>query len=576
MITFGLSARLSAFIAIVAQAACFGTQVVTTSAPTPPPVPPAGPPQVTTPPTMPVSPAPSLATPAERLARYTTIRLQPDTAHLTGHERQMLPLLIDAAREMHAIYWEQSIGPRDSVMRAISDPTSRALADVNVGPWDRLDNKVPFVVGIGPKPAGANFYPRDMEKAEFDRAVAAGGARADSLKSLYTMVRRDAAGRLTTIPYSRFFAGANQRAAQKLRQAAALADDAGLRRYLTLLAAALVTDRYQPSDLAWMDMKHNTLDLVLGPIETYEDELFGYKAANEAFVLVKDQAWSARLAKYASQLPALQQGIPVDSQYKRERPGTDADLNAYDVVYVAGQANQASKTIAINLPNDEVVQLRKGSRRLQLKNAVRAKFDRILLPIAQELIVEDQRARVTFDAFFENVMFHEVAHGLGIKNTIDGKGTVRAALKEKAGALEEGKADILGLYMIRQLNAQGELGRESVEDNYVTFLASLFRSVRFGAGDAHGRANIVAFNFLQGAGAFAREASGKYRVDAVKMRAAADELSRQILVLQGNGDYAGVVRLYADLGTIGPQLQADLDRLKAKGIPVDIVYDQGR
>ena len=579
MITFGPSVRLSASIALVAQAACFGTQVVTTSAPVPAPVSPvspAVPPQVTTPPTMPVSPAPSLATPAERLARYTTIRLQPDTAHLTGHERQMLPLLIDAAREMHAIYWEQSIGPRDSVMRAISDPTSRALADVNVGPWDRLDNNVPFVVGIGPKPAGANFYPRDMTKEEFDRAVAGGGARADSLKSLYTMVRRDAAGRLTTIPYSRFFAGANQRAAQKLRQAAALADDAGLRRYLTLLAAALVTDRYQPSDLAWMDMKHNTLDLVLGPIETYEDELFGYKAANEAFVLVKDQAWSARLAKYASQLPALQRGIPVDSQYKRERPGTDADLNAYDVVYVAGQANQASKTIAINLPNDEVVQLRKGSRRLQLKNAVRAKFDRILLPIAQELIVADQRGRVTFDAFFENVMFHEVAHGLGIKNTIDGKGTVRAALKEKAGALEEGKADILGLYMIRQLNAQGELGRESVEDNYVTFLASLFRSVRFGAGDAHGRANIVAFNFLQRAGAFAREASGTYRVDAVKMRAAADELSRQILVLQGNGDYAGVVRLYADLGAIGPQLQADLDRLRAKGIPVDIVYDQGR
>ena len=579
MITFGPSVRLSASIALVAQAACFGTQVVTTSAPVPAPVSPvspAVPPQVTTPPTMPASPAPSLATPAERLARYTTIRLQPDTAHLTGHERQMLPLLIDAAREMHAIYWEQSIGPRDSVMRAISDPTSRALADVNVGPWDRLDNNVPFVVGIGPKPAGANFYPRDMTKEEFDRAVVGGGARADSLKSLYTMVRRDAAGRLIPIPYARFFAGANQRAAQKLRQAAALADDAGLRRYLTLLAAALVTDRYQPSDLAWMDMKHNTLDLVLGPIETYEDELFGYKAANEAFVLVKDQAWSARLAKYASQLPALQRGIPVDSQYKRERPGTDADLNAYDVVYVAGQANQASKTIAINLPNDEVVQLRKGSRRLQLKNAVRAKFDRILLPIAQELIVDDQRGRVTFDAFFENVMFHEVAHGLGIKNTIDGKGTVRAALKEKAGALEEGKADILGLYMIRQLNAQGELGRESVEDNYVTFLASLFRSVRFGAGDAHGRANIVAFNFLQRAGAFAREASGTYRVDAVKMRAAADELSRQILVLQGNGDYAGVVRLYADLGAIGPQLQADLDRLKAKGIPVDIVYDQGR
>ena len=579
MLTLSRSACRSTLGALLAQVACFGTPVVTTSAPIPPqvsPPPERTVPTVTPPPTIPMKPAPSLATPAERLARYTTVRLQPDTARLTGHERQMLPLLVDAAREMHGIYWEQSVGPRDSVMRTMPDSLSRSLAEVNIGPWDRLDNNVPFVVGIGPKPVGANFYPRDMTKDEFNRAVAAGGPRADSLKSLYTMVRRDAGGRLTTIPYSRFFGGANQRAAKKLQQAAALADDAGLRRYLTLLATALTTDRYQPSDLAWMDMKHNTLDLVLGPIETYEDELFGYKAANEAFVLVKDQAWSARLAKYASQLPALQLGIPVDPQYRRERPGTDADLNAYDVVYVAGQANQASKTIAINLPNDEVVQLRKGSRRLQLKNAVRAKFDRILLPISQELIVDDQRGRVTFDAFFANVMFHEVAHGLGIKNTIDGKGTVRAALKEKAGALEEGKADILGLYMIRQLNAQGELGRESVEDNYVTFLASLFRSVRFGAGDAHGRANIVAFNFLQQAGAFAREASGKYRVEPARMRAAADELSRQILVLQGNGDYDGVTRLYADMGAIGPQLQSDLDRLKAKGIPVDIVYDQGR
>jgi len=477
---------------------------------------------------------------------------------------------------MHGIYWQQVIGPRDSVMRAITDPISHELADINVGPWDRLDSNRPFVAGVATKPEGANFYPRDMTKVEFERAVAAGGKRADSLKSLYTMVRRNASGTLVPILYSRYFAAANARAAAKLRQAAALADDKGLRRYLTLLATAVVTDHYQPSDFAWMDMKTNTLDIVLGPTETYEDELFGYKAANEAFVLVKDQAWSKRLSRFAAQLPELQRGIPVDPQYKAEKPGTDADLNAYNVVYVAGQANQGAKTIAINLPNDEEVQLKKGSRRLQLENAVRAKFDRILLPLAKELIADDQVSRVTFDAFFENVMFHEVAHGLGIKNTLDGKGTVRAALKERNGALEEGKADILGLYMIRQLNAKGEMGKESVEDNYVAFLASLFRSVRFGAGDAHGRANVVAFNFLQRMGAFTREANGKYRVDFVKMRAAADELSKQILVLQGNGDYAGVGKLYSDYGGISAQLQSDLDRLKTKGIPVDIIYDQDR
>jgi hypothetical protein len=514
--------------------------------------------------------------PAEQLSRYTTVRLSADTMALGRWERRMLPLLVDAAREMHGIYWMQAFGSRDSLLRNIPQADVRRLAEINVGPWDRLDDNAPFVPGVGPKLKGANFYPRDMTREEFERALEGGGARADSLKSLYTMVRRDASGRLVVIPYSRYFAAANERAASKLRQAATLAEDAGLRRYLTALATSLTTDHYQASDLAWMDMKRNTIDVVLGPIETYEDELFGYKAANEAFVLVKDLSWSARLAKYARMLPALQRGIPVPAAYKRERPGTDAELNAYDVIYVAGQANVGAKTIAINLPNDETVQLRKGTRRLQLKNAVRAKFDRILLPIATELISDDQLPRVTFDAFFENVMFHEVAHGLGIKSTIDGKGTVRAALKERAGALEEGKADILGLYMVRQLSAQGEMGRESIEDNYVTFLASLFRSVRFGAADAHGRANVVAFNYLREAGAFTRESSGKYRVDFARMRSAVDALSREILTLQGNGDYEGAARMYAQYGSLNATLQADLSRLRSKGIPVDIVYDQAR
>ena len=510
----------------------------------------------------------------ERLSRYTTVKLAVDTSKLTTRERRMLPLLIDAAREMNGIYWTQAYGDRDSLMRAITDAPTRELLEINVGPWDRLDNNTPFVAGVGPKPKGANFYPHDMTREEFERAVAAGGPHADSLKSLYTMVRRGTGGTLEPIPYSRFYAAANERAAAKLRAAAALAANAGLKRYLTLLATALTTDQYDASDLAWMDMKSNTLELVLGPIETYEDELFGYKASNESFVLIKDQAWSRRLAKYAKELPALQRGLPVAAAYKRETPGTDADLNAYDVIYVAGQANTGAKTIAINLPNDEDVQLKKGTRRLQLKNAMRAKFDRILQPIAQELIARDQLSRVTFDAFFENVMFHEVAHGLGIKNTLDGKGTVRAALKERAGALEEGKADILGLYMVRQLDARGEMGDESIEDNYVTFLTSLFRSVRFGAGDAHGRANVVAFNVLQDMGAFAREADGRYRVDFAKMREAADALSRGILTLQGNGDYAGVGQLYERRGVIGSALQADLARLESKNIPVDIVYDQ--
>jgi Peptidase family M49 len=523
------------------------------------------------------TPAPNPAaspTPAERLGRYITVKLDPDESKLTAKERQMLPLLVDAARAMDPIFWIESYGARDALMSRISDPSARRLADINFGPWDRLDDNAPFVPGFGRKPDGANYYPSDMTKAEFETAVAAGGARADSLKGLYTVVRRDATGKLYAIPFHTIFAAQNQLAASKLREAAALAEDPGLRNYLTLRAQALLTDDYQPSDFAWMDMKNNTLDIVIGPIETYEDALFGYKAAHEGVVLVKDRDWSERLQKYAALLPALQRGIPVAEEYKRETPGGASDLNAYDVVFVSGQANTGAKTIAINLPNDEEVQLKKGARRIQLKNAVRAKFDRILMPIAQELIVPDQLHNVTFDAFFGNVMFHEVSHGLGIKNTINGKGVVRTALKERYSALEEGKADILAMYMIRALNAQGQAASPNIEDNYVTLLASMFRSVRFGATDSHGRANVVAFNFLQKMGAFTREPSGKYRVDMAKMRDAADSLAARIIRIQGNVDYEDAGRLNAEFGAIGPVLQGDLARLGAKSIPVDIVYEQ--
>ncbi|HEU4629107.1 MAG TPA: hypothetical protein VFS08_05155 [Gemmatimonadaceae bacterium] len=512
---------------------------------------------------------------AAGLAKYTTVRLSADTAALSPKERQMIPLLVEAAKLMDDVYWREVYGDRERLLAALPTDSARRFARINYGPWDRLANDSAWVQGVGPRPPGSNFYPADLTKEEFEAAVAAGpAARADSLKSLYTLVHRDSAGGLVAVPYSRAFAEQHQRAAELLRRAAALAEDPGLRRYLTLRADALLSDDYRASDLAWMDMKDNTIDVVIGPIETYDDQLYGYKAAHEAFVLVKDTAWSQRLARYTTLLPALQRGLPVEERYRRETPGTDSDLNAYDAVYYAGQANAGSKTIAINLPNDEQVQLQKGTRRLQLKNAIRAKFDANLLPIARELIAPDQLPQVTFDAFFENVMFHEVAHGLGIKNTFTGRGTVREALKERYSALEEGKADILGLYMVQALDRQGELGRHELRDNYVSFLASLFRSVRFGASNAHGRANIAAFNFLAEQGAFARDANGHWRVDFEKWEPAMTALARTIVTLQGDGDYEGVGAFEAKYGTVGPQLQADLDRLEAKGIPVDIVFEQ--
>ncbi|MGH8495307.1 MAG: dipeptidyl-peptidase 3 family protein [Gammaproteobacteria bacterium] len=504
----------------------------------------------------------------ERIDIYAPVRLTADLSGLSADQRAMLPILIDAAKIMDELFWRQTWGDRARLFERIDDEGMSRFARINYGPWDRLNDDRPFVPGIGPKPPGANFYPPDMTIEEYERAAL------DDGEGLYSLIRRDDQGALEVVPYHVAYAPELERAAALLRRAAALAPDPQFARYLDLRAGALVTDDYFASDLAWMDMKSNRLDIVIGAIETYEDGLLGARAAYEAYVLLKDEAWSERLARFVEFLPALQRGLPVPEAYKAETPGAESDLNAYDVLYYGGHSNSGAKTIAINLPNDERVQLEKGTRRLQLKNALRAKFDKILRPIAETLVAPGQQSHVTFDAFFANTMFHEVAHGLGVKNTIDGNGTVREALKELASPVEEGKADILGLYMIASLFEEGEMGEGELMDHYVTFLAGLFRSVRFGASEAHGQANMVAFNFLAERGAFERDpASGRYSVDLDAMKQATSALSERILSLQGDGDYAGVQALLESKGRIGPDLQADLDRLEA--IPVDVVFEQG-
>jgi hypothetical protein len=294
-------------------------------------------------------------------------------------------------------------------------------------------------------------------------------------------------------------------------------------------------------------------------------------------VLVKDMEWSDRLARFAKFLPEMQRGLPVPEAYKKEPAGTDSDLNAYDVVYAAGDSNAGSKTIAINLPNDEQVGLKKGTRRLQLKNAIKAKFEATLVPIANELIAKDQLKNISGDAFFANVMFHEVAHGLGIKNTITGHGTVRTALKESHGTLEEGKADILGLYLVTRLLEKKELKDTTLMDHYVTFVAGIIRSVRWGASNAHAQANMIEFNYFEDQGAFERDAAtGTYRVNADKMKQAVASLAARIIKLQGDGDYAAAAKVVATEGVVRPELQKDLERLTAKNIPADIVFEQGK
>ena len=502
---------------------------------------------------------------------YADFTLTADLSDLSDDQIQMIRVLIDASKIMDDLFWRQSFGEGyQEWLNAIEDDATRRFAELNYGPWDRLDDEKPFIKGVGAKPLGAGFYPEDMSKEEFDEAYLPGK------NGFYSLVRRDDAGGLVLVPFHVAYAEDLAEAAGLLRQAAKLAESTDFATYLKLRAAALISDEFQISDRYWMDVKDNKIDVVIGPIESYEDRLFGYRAAYEAYVLIKDLEWSNRLSRFADFLPDLQAGLPVADEYKWETPGTDSDLNAYDVVYYAGHSNAGSKTIAINLPNDEEVQLDKGTRRLQLKNAMQAKFEKILEPIADMLIDESQRKHITFDAFFANTMFHEVAHGLGIKNTIDGTGTVREAMLDLASTMEEGKADILGLYMITELHKAGELGDADLRDYYTTFMTSVFRSIRFGASSAHGKANMVRFNYFLDEGAFIRDPdTGRYRVDYGKMETAMTGLSRLLLTLQGDGDYDGAAELTNEKGRISDQLQVDLDRLTSAQIPVDIRFRQG-
>lgn len=523
-----------------------------------------------------VAPAPASTTKplnsyaAQHLGDYASVSLTADLSRFDDRQKQMLVKLVQASRIMDDLFWQQTYGDKQTLLDSIKDPDTRRFAEINYGPWDRLNDDQPFVAGVGKKPLGANFYPTDMTKQEFENAMLPGK------DGLYTLLRRDSKGALMVVPYHEAFKEQLAKAAQLLNEASALSENEGFKKYLALRAQSLLTDQYQASDYAWLDMKDNPVELVIGPIETYNDQLYGYKASYECFVLLKDMEWSKRLSRFTQFLPRLQKDLPVPAKYKREEPGNDSDLGAYNAIIYAGDANTGAKTIADNLPNDEEIQTQKGTRRLQMENVIHAKFDQMMLPIAKELVTPDQLSHVTFDAFFQNTMFHEVAHGLGVKNTVNKKIKVRLALKDYASSFEEGKADVLGLYLVEWLADHGELDKSKLMDNYVTFMASIFRSVRFGASDAHGKANMVRFNYFMHMGAFVRDpATGKYRVDADKMRAAVKSLSAKLLTIQGDGDYAAAKKLTDEQGRIEPELQGDLARLDHDSIPVDIVFDQG-
>lgn len=505
---------------------------------------------------------------SQKLSTYKTVRLSTDLSSINGMEKEGLKFLVRAAEMINEIFKLQAFAGHP-ITDTITNEVVKKYMEINYGPWDRLNDNKPFINGIGPKPLGANYYPANMRQSEFDSLE-------DARKnSPYTILVREE-GRLLVKPYNEVYISYLDQASMFLRNAADMLQDPPLKTYLLARADALITNQYDESDKIWLQMKGNKYDIIIGPIENYEDQLYGLKTSYEAYVLVKDIEWSKRLEKYVAYLPELQKNLPVEKQYKAEKTGGNSQINAYDAIYYGGDCNSGSKTIAVNLPNDEQLQINYGTRRSQIKNVMKAKFDHIMMPITQALIDSSQIKYVNFNAFFANTMFHEVAHGLGIKNTINGKGTVREALGANYNALEEGKADILGLYMITELYNKQVLTEGQLMDYYVTFMAGIFRSVRFGAASAHGKANMIRFNYFQEKGAFTKDPkTQKYKIDMAKMKIAMTELSALILKLQGDGDVEGVKKLLLEKGQIPTDLQNDLNKLLQLQIPVDIIFKQG-
>lgn len=504
-----------------------------------------------------------------KVEEYARVELKSDLVNnLNDKEKELVKIFFQVGEITDDLFWKQTFDDK-SQLDTITDNYAKEFAMIQYGAWDRLDNNKPFLAGYGEKPAVCNYYPHDITAEEFD-------AFEDANKnSWYTVIRRNEDGSLKSVWYHEAYAEEIGRICALLEKAMTLAEDPGLKNYLEKRIEAFKTDDYLESDLAWMDMKDSKIDFVTGPIESYDDKFQETKASYESFILLKDEARSKDLAKFVSMLPALQKELPCAPEYKTFVPGTSSDLNVYDAVYYAGDCNAGSKTIAINLPNDERVHALKGTRRLQLRNSMKAKFDKILMPIGQLIVTPEQQKYLNFDAFFWNVTFHEVAHGLGVKQTINTNESVDAVMGTEKTSWEEAKADILGLFMVTKLIEMGEITNITAEDAITTYIAGILRSVRFGAASSHGKANMMCFNYMEKAGAFSRDAKGQYVIDFEKAKEAMNGWAALILQTQGDGNIEFATKYRAENGGITPALQADLNKINEAGIPRDITFIQG-
>ena len=522
------------------------------------------------------APAPDEARLRAMTARFVPVDIAADVSGLPQGERRALVKMIESARVLDGLYLRQVwAGNEALLLELLADRSGLGQARlhaflVDKGPWSSLDHGAPFVPGVPPKPEGANFYPAGATKAEVEAWMQTlpEAQRADAA-SFFTTIRRLPDGRLAAVPYSVEYQGDLARAADLLREAAGATAQPTLRVFLEKRAAAFLSNDYYESDVAWMELDAS-LEPTIGPYETYDDGWFGYKAAFEAFIAVRDDEETAKLARFSSELQWLEDRLPIDPSFRNPKLGGMAPIRVVDVVFSSGQGMSGVQTAAYNLPNDDRVVAAKGSKRVMLRNTQRAKFEKVLLPVSKVALAPAGQADVDFEVFFTHILMHELMHGLGPGNIKVGgrETTVRLELKDTYGAIEEAKADISGLWALQQLVDKGVLDRSFERTMYTTFLASAFRSIRFGIDEAHGKGQVLQLNHLLDAGAFRVAPDGTFSVDATKVKPAVTGLTRELMTLQAEGSYAKAKAILARLAVLRPETQRVLDRLK--DVPVDV------
>lgn len=504
-----------------------------------------------------------------KLANYANVNLSADLSSLDPNQIKLFSLLIKAANSIDELYWLQAYGDKEKLLNEISDPDMREYAMINYGPWDRLDGFTPFTDDFPPRPLGIGFFPKDINQSEFFEIT-------NDLKySPYTIISRDSNDLLNVLPYHIAFQKQLNEAVDYIKEAAELAELPDFKNYLLQRAEDLLSDKFEKSDHLWLQLKDNKLDFIAGPIVNTEDHFIWTKFSYGAFILLRNQEWTKKVKKYSLLLPHLQNNLPVSDLYKQESPLETADIVIYDVLYNSGYCNAGNKLIGLNLPigND---QIKSGTRKIHFKNVMQAKFDKILQPISNIVIDEKQRRNVQFNSFFLNTVFYEISNSLGISMTINQKGTVRDALKEHYNVINELKNDVLRMFFLTKLKDMREMEDMELLDNYVTYMADVFRSIRFGVTDAQGVANMIRFYYFEENEAFVyNPKNGTYKINFYKMKNAIESLSKLVLEIQGNGDYEAATKLIMEKGFIRNDLLHDLYKIQRAKIPKDLIYDQG-